>query len=125
MHSVMLVDDSKFMRSWLKSLLHDSNYYVVAEASDGCTATTLYKEHRPEVVILDITLPWLGGIDCLRNILDDDPNANVMMCSSVGHKFHVTESLRIGAKDFIMKPNFSHLIESLDKITSEKNFIVK
>jgi len=118
LYSVLLVDDSKFMRRWLSDLLANTNYYVIAEAGDGPEAMELFKLFKPDVTILDITLPYLGGLECLRNILSLKPSANVVMCSSLGHNYNIKKAFSIGAKEFFVKPNFEHLVERLDKLTT-------
>jgi len=118
LYSVLLVDDSRFMRYWLTELLSHSEYQVVAEAGDGPEAIELFNILDPDITILDITLPYLGGIECLRTILSLKPSANVVMCSSLGHNYNIEEAFSIGAKEFFVKPNFEHLVEKLDKLTA-------
>jgi len=118
LYSVLLVDDSKFMRRWLSDLLANTNYYVIAEASDGPEAMELFKLFKPDVTILDITLPYLGGLECLRTMVDLNPSAKIVMCSSLSHRYNIEKALNIGAKEFFIKPNFEHLVERLDKLTT-------
>ncbi|MCD6445895.1 response regulator [Candidatus Bathyarchaeota archaeon] len=108
MASVLIVDDAAFMRMILKKIVMNSGNQVVAEAANGDEAITLYKQYRPDIVLLDIVMPpgkeTKDGIDTLRKIRSTDPNAKVIMCSSMGQQALITEALKLGAKDFIVKP---------------------
>jgi two-component system, chemotaxis family, chemotaxis protein CheY len=114
--TALIADDSMFMRNLLKNLLTDNGYQVVAEASDGSSAVSLYKEKTPDIVILDLTMPMMNGLDALKNILKFDPKAKVIICSAMGQKSLITDALQIGAKDFIIKPYFNKLIPALNKL---------
>jgi two-component system chemotaxis response regulator CheY len=114
--TVLIADDSMFMRKLLKNLLTDNGYQVVAEASDGSSAVSLYQEKTPDIVILDLTMPIMNGLDALKNILKFDPKAKVIICSAMGQKSFIIDALQIGAKDFIIKPYFNKLIPALNKL---------
>jgi two-component system, chemotaxis family, chemotaxis protein CheY len=114
--TALIADDSMFMRNLLKNLLTDNGYQVVAEASDGSSAVSLYKEKTPDIVILDLTMPMMNGLDALKNILKFDPKAKVIIYSAMGQKSLIIDALQIGAKDFIIKPYFNQLIPSLNKL---------
>jgi two-component system, chemotaxis family, chemotaxis protein CheY len=114
--TALIADDSMFMRNLLKNLLTDNGYQVVAEASDGSSAVSLYKEKTPDIVILDLTMPMMNGLDALKNILKFDPKAKVIICSAMGQKSLITDALQIGAKDFIIRPYFNKLIPALNKL---------
>lgn len=113
----MIVDDSKFMRNWLKKLLGENNFHVIAEAENGCEAVQKYKKYSPDIVVLDLTMPVMNGIEALKKIIKIDPNANIVICTSLGEKYNVIEALKLGAKDFVVKPNFDNLISVLKKLT--------
>ncbi|AEH48864.1 response regulator [Parageobacillus thermoglucosidasius] len=84
--TILVADDSMFMRNLLKNLLTDNGYQVVAEASDGSSAVSLYKEKAPDIVILDLTMSIMNGLDALKNILKFDPRAKVIIYSAMGQK---------------------------------------
>lgn len=116
MKTVLIVDDSQFMRSWIKGILTDHSYSVIAEAENGLEAVNKYAEYRPDVVIMDITMPIMNGIEALKEILRINSSAKVVICSSIGTKYNIIEALNIGAKDFIIKPNFYKLPMILKKL---------
>ena len=113
--SVLVVDDSLFMRTWLKSILKDNNYEVL-EAADGAEAIDSYAVHKPSLVLMDITMSKLNGLEALKKIISLDFSAKVVMCSSLGQKQLIMEALKLGAKDFIVKPYFDQLIPVLENI---------
>lgn len=104
MARVMIADDGVFMRMFIKNILTQNGHEVVAEAVDGLDAVNKYGETRPDIVLLDIVMPNLKGIDALRKIMEMDTAAKVVMCSANGQESVVTESLNIGALDFAVKP---------------------
>lgn len=116
MKTVLIADDSLFMRTWLKKVIHQNNHKVVAEASNGQEAIDQYKNVNPDIILLDITMPEVNGLTALKEIIKINPNAKVIMCSALGSQANIIESLREGAKDFIVKPNFDRLAEILLKI---------
>lgn len=117
MKTAMVVDDSSFMRGFLSKLLCENNYKVIVEAENGIQAIEKYLEYSPDVVIMDITMPKMNGLDALKEIIRIDPKANVVMLSSLGTKFNIIEAIQIGAKDFVVKPNFNNLINVLKKLS--------
>src|SRR5690606_37275909 len=92
-----------FMRMRLKTVLTQEGHEVF-EASNGVEAVAAYDEHRPDLVMMDITMPEMDGITALRTIREKDPNARVVMCSALGQESTVIEALKSGAKDFTVKP---------------------
>jgi len=108
MASVLVVDDAAFMRMVLKKIILQAGHKVIAEASNGDEAVEKYRKFRPDIVFLDIVMPpgrlTKDGIDALKIIMREDPEAKVIMCSSMGQHSLVTEALKIGAKDFVIKP---------------------
>jgi len=115
MTTVMIVDDSLFMRNYLENIVKNHGYQVVAKAEDGCQAIELYKQWKPEFILLDITMPCKNGMDTLKTIMQLNRNAKVIMCSALGQQHLIIESIRIGAKDFVVKPFFRNLISTLKK----------
>ncbi|HJT23277.1 MAG TPA: response regulator [bacterium] len=115
-HRVMLVDDASFMRMMLKNILVGSGYEVVGEAENGAKAIEQYKSLKPDLVIMDIIMPEMGGIDAVREIVKANPAAKILMCSSMGQQSLVVEAIQAGAKDFIVKPfQPSNVLEAVKK----------
>ncbi len=101
---VLITDDAAFMREMLREILTDGGYEVVAEAADGDEALARFREHRPDVITLDIVMPGKSGLDVLREITALDPSACIVMCSALGQEALVMEALEAGAKEYIIKP---------------------
>ena len=104
MARVLIVDDAAFMRKMLRDVLTSGGHEVVGEAADGSEALDRFQELKPELTTLDITMPVQDGISALKDILKLDPSARVIMCSALGQEAKVLESIRAGAKDFVVKP---------------------
>ena len=101
---ILIVDDAAFMRMMIKEVLVKNGFDVVGEAENGKIACDKYKELTPDLVIMDITMPEMNGLDALRAIKAIDKNAKVIMCSAMGQQAMVVEAIQSGAKDFIVKP---------------------
>ena len=101
---ILLADDAAFMRMMLKDALTKGGYTDVHEAVDGLDAVEKFNELSPDLVILDITMPNMDGLEALKTIRAKDPNSNVIMCSAMGQESMVMDAVRSGAKDFIVKP---------------------
>ncbi|MFD2442589.1 response regulator [Bacillus sp. CGMCC 1.16607] len=114
--TVLIADDSRFLRNLIKNILFKEGYELFIEASDGAYAVSLYKERNPDIVLLDLTMPNLNGIDALKRIIEFDPEAKVIICSAMGQKRFILEAIQSGAKDFIIKPNFNELIPAIRKL---------
>ncbi|MBP2653744.1 MAG: cheY 2 [Firmicutes bacterium] len=104
MAQIMICDDSLFMRMMLKRIFEESGHKVVAEAGTGHEAVRLFLIHKPDVVTMDITMPELDGVSALKEILLEDAQARVVMVSAIGQQGVVTEAIKAGAADFIVKP---------------------
>jgi two-component system, chemotaxis family, chemotaxis protein CheY len=102
--TILVVDDAKFMRMTLGSMLSSGGHEVVGEAENGLIAVEKYRELQPDLVTMDITMPELDGIEAVRRILSEFPQAKVIMCSAMGQQKVVVEAIEAGAKDFIVKP---------------------
>ncbi|MDR1209413.1 MAG: response regulator [Clostridiales bacterium] len=102
--TVLLVDDAAVMRMMLKKILTENGYDVVGEAENGQKAVEQYKTLSPGLVMMDITMPEMNGIEATRAIKAADANATIVMCSAMGQQSMVIEAIQAGAKDFIVKP---------------------
>jgi len=101
---ILLVDDAAFMRKMIKDTLSKNGYTELYEAVDGADAVEKYGEIEPDLVIMDITMPNMDGLEALKTIRAKNGNANVVMCSAMGQESMVMDAVRSGAKDFIVKP---------------------
>lgn len=101
---IMIVDDAAFMRMMIKNSLTGNGYTNIIEAGDGQIAFETYKTEKPDLVIMDITMPNMDGIQSLQAIKSYDANAMVVMCSAMGQEAMVVDAIRFGALDFIVKP---------------------
>ncbi|MEF9865784.1 MAG: response regulator [Oscillospiraceae bacterium] len=101
---IMIVDDAAFMRMMIKNSLTSNGYTNLIEAGDGQQALETYQAEKPDLVIMDITMPNMDGIQALQAIKACDPNAKVVMCSAMGQESMVVDAIRFGALDFIVKP---------------------
>ena len=103
-YTVMLVDDAAFMRMMLKDILSNNGYQVVGEAENGMVAVDRYSELKPDITIMDITMPEMDGLQAVKEIRAKDPQAKIIMCSAMGQQTMVIEAIQSGAKDFVVKP---------------------
>ena len=102
--NVLICDDAAFMRMMIKDILSKNGYNVAGEAENGARAVEKYAEVKPDLVLMDITMPEMDGIQALKKIKEGDPGAKIIMCSAMGQQAMVIESIQAGAKDFIVKP---------------------
>jgi len=103
-YRVLIVDDSSTMRKILISMLKSELYEICGEAGDGEQAYEMYKELKPDVVTLDINMPKVTGVEVLKKIISFDPSAKIVMLTSEGQKQTVFEAIKIGAKNYVVKP---------------------
>jgi two-component system chemotaxis response regulator CheY len=103
-HTILIVDDAAFMRMMLKEILTKNGYNVIGEAENGASAITKYKELKPDLVTMDITMPEMDGITAVKKIRKIDKNARIVMCSAMGQQAMVIDAIQAGARDFIVKP---------------------
>ena len=114
---ILIADDAAFMRTVLKEMLTKGGFEVCGEAANGLEAIEKYKELKPDIVTLDITMPELDGMGALKEIRAYDPNANIVMCSAMGQKTFVLDAIKSGAKDFIVKPfQASRVLETIRRL---------
>ncbi|MCM3161284.1 MULTISPECIES: response regulator [Bacillaceae] len=119
MARILVTDDAAFMRMQLKDMITKAGHEVVGEAENGEVAVQKYKDLKPDLVTMDITMPVMDGVQAVREIKAFDPNATVIMCSAMGQQQMVVEAIQAGAKDFLVKP-FSpdRITEALQKFCS-------
>jgi len=121
MPRILITDDAAFMRMMLKDILVQGGHEVVGEAVDGAEACAKYKELRPDIVTMDITMPNMDGITALKTIIDEDPRAKIIMCSAMGQQAMVIQAIQSGAKDFIVKPfQPKRVLEAISKLAGQE-----
>lgn len=114
---ILIVDDAAFMRMMLKDILSKNGYEVAGEAENGQKAIEKYRELTPDLVIMDITMPEVDGIEAVKKIKAEDPSAKVVMCSAMGQQAMVIEAIQAGARDFIVKPfQADRVLEAVKKV---------
>ncbi len=116
-NKVLIVDDAVFMRMKLRDILEKNGYEVVAEAQNGVEAVEKFKQDRPDLVTMDITMPEMDGVAALKAIKAEDKDAKVIMCSAMGQQTMVMEAIQAGALDFIVKPfDTDRVLQSLERV---------
>jgi two-component system, chemotaxis family, chemotaxis protein CheY len=100
----LIVDDTMFIRMVLKQVLLKTEFQVVGEAGDGNEAVTKYEELQPDLVVMDIIMPSMSGLDAVRQIMCKYPEADIVMCSALGQDSVIKQALAAGARDYIVKP---------------------
>jgi two-component system chemotaxis response regulator CheY len=101
---VLLADDLYFMRMVQKEVLEAKGYEIVGEASTGTEAVAKFQELNPDIVVLDITMPEMNGLEAMRKIFQINPQARIIICSAIGQQNLIVEAINAGIKDFIVKP---------------------
>lgn len=121
MATVLIVDDSRTSRKILKEVLEKGNFEVIGEAGNGEEGYLKYKELKPDLVTMDITMPSMDGIECLSLIKHEDPDAKVVMITAAGQKEKMIEALKRGAEEFITKPfDETEVLATLKKVTTKE-----
>lgn len=119
--SIVVVDDSAFARKQIVDLLKSAKYDVVGTASSAQEALAIIREKKPELVITDVIMPEMSGIDLAKKIAELDIETSIIMVSSLTHEQVILESITQGAIDFIQKPIHSEqLFDSIEKIKQSK-----
>ncbi len=115
--NILVCDDAAFMRMMIKDILTKIGYNVAGEAENGQKAVEKYNETKPDLVLMDITMPEMDGIQALKKIKEMDAGACVIMCSAMGQQAMVIEAIQSGAKDFIVKPfQAERVLEAVKKV---------
>lgn len=121
--TVLVVDDIGMMRRVIREALEGAGVSIVGEAPNGREAVRLYNRLRPQIVIMDITMPVMNGIEALRRIKTLNPNAAVIMCSSMNQQKYIMKSIQLGARDFIVKPfKTERIISAVKKATRSNGY---
>src|SRR5436309_12698938 len=116
-HTVLVWDDAIFMRTMVADILAQAGFEVVGEAETGTQAVEKYRQLKPDRVTMDIVMPDMGGIDAVREIVKQDPDAKILMCSAMGQQALVVEAIQAGAKDFVVKPfQPSRVLEAVQRV---------
>lgn len=117
---ILVVDDAIFMRKMISDIIEGNDMEVIGEADTGALAVEKYKELKPDLVMMDIIMPEMNGIDAVRQIMLNDPQARIVMCSALGQQALVQDALAAGARDFLIKPfNPSRVLEVVSKILNQ------
>lgn len=115
--SILICDDAAFMRMMIKDILSKNGYTIAGEAENGVKAVEKYAETKPDLVMMDITMPEMDGIQAVKNIKALDASAKIVMCSAMGQQAMVIESIQAGARDFIVKPfQAERVLEAVRKV---------
>jgi two-component system, chemotaxis family, chemotaxis protein CheY len=101
---VLIVDDASFMRNMIREIFVQGGYEVVGEATSGAEALQKYEELKPDLITMDIVMPYKNGVEATREIVRAYPKAVVVICSALGQESLVLEALEAGARDFVVKP---------------------
>ena len=115
--NILICDDAAFMRMMIKNTLTKGGYNVAGEAENGAKAVEKYKELSPDLVLMDITMPEMDGIQALKEIKAIDGGAKVIMCSAMGQQAMVAQAIQYGAKDFVVKPfEEGRILAAIDRV---------
>ena len=119
---VLIADDTALFREMIKNALSSEEYQIVGEAVSGGQAVDMYKEKKPDLMILDINMPKMNGIDALTAVMEYDPEAKVIMCSDQKYEGMIVMAIKKGAKDFIVKPfTISDVLFAVKKAFEEED----
>jgi two-component system chemotaxis response regulator CheY len=102
--TVLICDDALFMRTMLAEILEQAGFEVAGQAATGAEAVDMFRDLRPDLVTMDIIMPDMGGIEAVKTIMREFPEANIVMCSAMGQQALVIEAIQAGARDFVVKP---------------------
>ena len=118
MAKILIVDDAAFMRMSIQQMLENTEHIVVGQAMDGEDAVEKFSALKPDVVLLDITMPKMDGIEALKQMKVIEPNARVIICSAIGQQDMITKAIECGAETFIVKPFMKErLLQAIDKVS--------
>ena len=101
---ILVVDDLEFMRTLIRDILEKGGHEIVAEAADGRQALLLRRAWKPDLTLMDISMPRMDGLEALKRIKKESPQSRVVMCSSLGAQDKILDAIRLGAADYVVKP---------------------
>jgi two-component system, chemotaxis family, chemotaxis protein CheY len=117
LRTVVICDDAVFMRTMLSDILTQAGFAVIGQAQTGEEAVKKFKELQPDLVTMDIVMPDMGGIEAVRRIIAEYPDAKILMCSAMGQQSLVVEAIQAGARDFVVKPfQPSRVLEAVQRV---------
>lgn len=117
MANILIVDDSTMARRNLSLILKQAGHTVVAEATNGIQAFAEYEKHKPNLVTMDITMPIMNGIESTKKIINEFPNAVIIMVSALNQRSSIFESIQSGAKHYILKPySYEKVVEIINEV---------
>lgn len=120
MTTVLVVDDAIFMRTTIKRMLAEHQFDIIGEAANGQEAVEMYRKLVPDVVTMDITMPGMTGIEAVKAIISEYPDAKIVMVTALGQQKLIVDALESGAKDFITKPfNPEQMVQVLQNVTAD------
>ncbi|MDI2588851.1 response regulator [Psychrobacillus sp. NEAU-3TGS] len=120
MRTVLVVDDAIFMRTTIKRMLEEHQFDIIGEAANGQEAVEMYRKLLPDVVTMDITMPGMTGIEAVKAIISEHPDAKIVMVTALGQQKLIVDALESGAKDFITKPfNPEQIVQVLQNVTAD------
>lgn len=119
MKKILIVDDTAFMRLLLRQIIEKNGYEVVGEAENGQIAVEKYKELKPDLVTMDITMPVMDGIESLEHIKAYDPDAKVIMCTAIDEQERMIKAIELGAMEYFIKPFDAERISTMMKLIFE------
>lgn len=118
---ILIVDDASFMRMMLRNILTSHGYTIVGEAENGKVAIEEYQKLGPDIVLIDLIMPEMGGIEAVKKIIELDTKAKIIICSAMGQQALVVEAMQAGARDFIIKPfQPTGVVEAIQKVEQEE-----
>ncbi|MEW6516711.1 MAG: response regulator [candidate division FCPU426 bacterium] len=118
---ILIVDDASFMRMMLRNILTSHGYAIVGEAENGRVAIEAYQRLKPDITLIDLIMPEMGGIEAVKKIVELDAKARIIICSAMGQQALVVEAMQAGARDFIIKPfQPTSVIEAIQKVEQER-----
>lgn len=117
MAKILIVDDSKTSRKILRGILEENGHKIIGEACNGKEAVSKYIELKPDITTMDITMPVMNGLDALKQIVDYDKSAKVVMITAAGQKTKMVDAVKYGASDFLAKPfDSDQIIDIINKV---------
>lgn len=121
MATIMIVDDAKFMRFTLRNMIEGSGHQVIAEAQNGKEAIQMYHMYRPDLILMDITMPEMDGITAVKELMKINSKVKIIMCSAMGQHKMVMDAIHAGAKDFVVKPvNPERVLEAIINVLQQE-----